>query len=195
MRRIGVLMVFSQDDPEARARIAALRQGLDKLGWTEGRNIQVDYRWTGGDVDLAQSLAKELIALQPDVILASTTTPSIALKRETTTIPIVFVNVVDPIGNGLVASLARPAGNFTGLIHFEPSMAGKWLGMLKEVAPSVTRVAILYSPKTLPPLAYTSGPWRPPLRPLQSRQLQRPRTTPPKSSARSWLLGVCQTVG
>jgi putative ABC transport system substrate-binding protein len=151
MRRAGVLMMFSQDDAEARARIAALRQGLDKFGWTEGRNIQLDYRWGGGDADLALSLAKELIALQPDVIIASTTTACIALKRETTTIPIVFVNVVDPIGNGLVASLARPGGNFTGLIHFEPSMAGKWLGMLKEVAPSVTRVAILYSPKTLPP--------------------------------------------
>jgi putative tryptophan/tyrosine transport system substrate-binding protein len=152
VRRIGVLMMTGnpQDDPESRARVAALRQGLDKFGWIKDRNIQLDYRWARGDADRAQSLAMELIALQPDVIIAHTTTACIALKRETTTIPVVFVNVVDPIGIGLVASLARPGGNFTGLIHFEPSMAGKWLGILKEVAPSIARVAILFSPKTLP---------------------------------------------
>ena len=152
MRRIGILMMTGnpQDDPESRTRIAALRQGLDKFGWTADRNIQLDYRWARGDAERAQSLAKELIALQPDVIVAHTTTACIALKRETSTIPVVFVNVVDPIGSGLVVSLARPGGNFTGLIHFEPGMAGKWLEMLKEVAPSVARVAILFSPKTLP---------------------------------------------
>jgi putative tryptophan/tyrosine transport system substrate-binding protein len=149
VRRIGVLMMTGIDQ-ESRARIAALRQGLDKFGWTEGRNIQVDYRWASGDATRAQSLAKELLALQPDLIVANTTTACIALKQETTTTPVVFVNVVDPIGTGLVGSLAHPGGNFTGLIHFEPSMAGKWLGMLKEVAPTITRVAILYGPKTLP---------------------------------------------
>jgi putative ABC transport system substrate-binding protein len=152
VRRIGVLMMTGNplDDPESRARIAALMQGLEKLGWVEGRNVQLDYRWARGDADKAQLFAKELIPLQPDVIVAHTTTACIALKRVTTTIPIVFVNVVDPIGSGLIANLARPGGNFTGLIHFEPGMAGKWLGMFKEVAPSVARVAILYSPETLP---------------------------------------------
>jgi putative tryptophan/tyrosine transport system substrate-binding protein len=151
MRRVGLLMSTGnpEDDPESRARIAALRQGLKKLGWTEGHNIQLDYRWARGDANQFQMIAKELVALRPDVIIAVTTTACIALKRETATIPVVFVNVVDPIGSGLVASLARPGGNFTGFIHFEPSMAGKWLEMLKEVAPSVARVAILYSPKTL----------------------------------------------
>jgi putative tryptophan/tyrosine transport system substrate-binding protein len=155
MRRVGVLMSTGnpEGDPESRARSAALRQGLEKLGWTEGQNIQLDYRWARGDPDQVQMLAKELVRLQPDVIVANTTTACIALKRETTTIPVVFVNVVDPIGSGLVASLARPGGNFTGLIHFEPSMAGKWLEMLKEIAPSVVRVAILYSPETLPSYA------------------------------------------
>jgi putative ABC transport system substrate-binding protein len=150
VRRIGVLMMTTPDDPETRARIAALMQGLDKLGWVEGRNVHLDYRWARGDADQAQSFAKELIALQPDVIVAHTTTACLALKRVTATIPVVFVNVVDPIGTGLVANLARPGGNFTGLIHFEPSMAGKWLGMLKEIVPSMARVAILYSPETLP---------------------------------------------
>jgi putative tryptophan/tyrosine transport system substrate-binding protein len=151
VRRVGLLMSTGnpEDDTESRARIAALRQGLEKLGWTEGHNIQLDYRWARGDPDQFQMLAKELVALQPDVIIAVTTTACIVLKRETTTVPVVFVNVVDPIGSGFVASLARPGGNFTGFIHFEPSMAGKWLEMLKEVAPSVVRVAILYSPKTL----------------------------------------------
>jgi putative tryptophan/tyrosine transport system substrate-binding protein len=151
MRRVGVLMNTGnpEDDAESRARMAALRQGLEKLGWTEGHNIELDYRWARADRDRVQMLAKELVALQPDVIIAVTTTAGIALKRETTTIPVVFVNVVDPIGSGLVASLARPGGNFTGFIHFEPSMASKWLEMLKQVAPLVVRVAILYSPKTL----------------------------------------------
>jgi putative ABC transport system substrate-binding protein len=142
-------MAGAENDPDSQARIAALRQGLENLGWTEGRNIQLDYRWARADTDRFQMLAKELVALQPDVIIAQTTTAALALKRETTTIPVVFVNVVDPIGSGLVASIARPGGNFTGFNHFEPSMAGKWLQMLKEVAPSVARVAILYSPKTL----------------------------------------------
>ena len=151
MRRVGLLMSTGnpENDPELRARIAALREGLEKLGWTEGHNIELDYRWARGDPDRVQILAKELVVLRPDVIVAVTTTAGVALKRETTTIPVVFVNVVDPIGSGLVASLARPGGNFTGFIHFEPSMAGKWLELLKEVAPSVARVAILYSPETL----------------------------------------------
>jgi putative ABC transport system substrate-binding protein len=145
-----VLLPGSEDDPILRAFIAALRQELEQLGWIEGRNIKLDYRWAHADADRFRVLAKELVALQPDVIVAVTTTAANALKRETTGIPVVFVNVVDPIGSGLVASLSRPSGNFTGFIHFEPSMASKWLEMLKQVAPSLTRVAVLYSDKTLP---------------------------------------------
>jgi putative ABC transport system substrate-binding protein len=145
-----MLLAGSEDDPIVRAYVAALRQELNKLGWIEGRNINLDYRWARADADRFPVLAEELLALQPDVIVAVTTTAAVALKRETTGIPVVFVNVVDPIGSGLVASLARPGGNFTGFIHFEPSMASKWLEMLKQVAPPLTRVAVLYSDKTLP---------------------------------------------
>jgi putative tryptophan/tyrosine transport system substrate-binding protein len=148
-RRVGVLIPGNPDDPISRANIAALLQGLEKLGWTDGRKIRLNYRWAGGDPGRVPTLAKELVALKPELIIAVTTTACIALKQETTTIPVVFVNVVDPIGSGLVASLARPGGNFTGFIHFEPSMASKWLELLKQVAPWVVRVAILYSPRTL----------------------------------------------
>jgi putative tryptophan/tyrosine transport system substrate-binding protein len=149
-RRVGVLLGGSENDLIVRAFIAALQQELDKLGWIEGRNIKLDFRWARADADRFPALARELMALQPDAIVAVTTTAAIALKRETTRIPVVFVNVVDPIGSGLVESLARPGGNFTGFIHFEPGMAGKWLEMLKQLAPPLTRVAILYSDKTLP---------------------------------------------
>ena len=145
-----MLLSGAEDDPIVRAFIAALRQELAKLGWIEGRNIKLDYRWAHADVDRFAVLAKELTALHPDAIVAVTATAAIALKQETTAIPVVFVNVVDPIGSGLVASLARPGGNFTGFIHFEPGMAGKWLEMLKQVAPTLTHVAVLYSDKTLP---------------------------------------------
>lgn len=145
-----MLLAGAEDDPLPQTFIVALREGLEKLGWTEGRNIKFDYRWAAAESNDFPVLAKELLALQPDVVVSVTTTAALAIKRETTTVPVVFVNVVDPIGSGLVASLARPGGNFTGFIHFEPSMAGKWLEMLKQVAPRLTRVAILYSPKTLP---------------------------------------------
>jgi putative tryptophan/tyrosine transport system substrate-binding protein len=186
MRRVGLLMSTGnpENDPESRARIAALRD----------HNIELDYRWARGDPDRVQILAKELVLLRPDVIVAVTTTAGVALKRETTTIPVVFVNVVDPIGSGLVASLARPGGNFTGFIHFEPSMAGKWLELLKEVAPSVARVAILYSPETLSSYGLYVRSWRRVPRPSQSRQLRHRPTTPLKSSAQSVLLHVSRTV-
>jgi len=143
-------MAGAEDDPVARAQVAALLEGLQELGWTQGRNIVLDYRWAAANSEEFPLLAKQLVAGHPDVIVSVTTTAAVALKQQTNTIPIVFVNVVDPIGSGLVANFARPGGNFTGFIHFEPSMAGKWLGMLKQVAPRLTHVAILYSPKTLP---------------------------------------------
>jgi putative ABC transport system substrate-binding protein len=143
VRRIGVLLNFTEDDPEAKERLAAFRQGLERRGWSEGRNLHFDYRFTAVNTDRFSTLAKELIALQPDVILAHSTACAAALQHETHTIPIVFVNVSDPIGLRFVASLARPGGNLTGVLHLEASIVSKWLAMLKEIAPHVTNVALL----------------------------------------------------
>ena len=136
MRRIGVLVGLGENDGHIQARLAALRQGLERRGWSEGRNIRIDTRYAPAGAQ-AQALAKELVALQPDVILAHTVTVAAALQRETRTIPIVMVSVGDPVGSGFIASLARPGGNLTGLMTFEPGVAGKWLSMLKEVAPQI----------------------------------------------------------
>jgi putative tryptophan/tyrosine transport system substrate-binding protein len=149
-RRIGVLMGWSENDPEYQSRIDAFVQVLAQLGWAEGRNLRVDVRWTNGDVERAGVLAKELVALQPDVILAGTTPVTAALQRETRTIPIVFAPVSDPVGAGFVASLSRPGGNITGFINVEAAMGGKWLELLKEVAPRLRRVAIMFNPNTAP---------------------------------------------
>jgi len=151
MRRIGVLMPFAEDDPEAKARLAAFRQGLEKRGWSEGRNIRIDTWFApGSSADQAQVPAKELIALQPDVIFTQSTPAVAALQRESRTIPIVFAAVADPIGSGFVASLPRPGGNITGLMLFEASVTGKWLAMLKEIAPRLKRAAFVVNPKTAP---------------------------------------------
>jgi putative tryptophan/tyrosine transport system substrate-binding protein len=143
MRRIGVLMNLTADDPESSARITAFAQGLAELGWTVGRNVQIEYRYFAGDADSARRYAAELVAFAPDVILAQGSQPVALLQQLTRTIPIVFANANDPVGNGLVDSLARPGGNTTGFMTVEFSMAGKWLEMLKQIAPSVTRVAVL----------------------------------------------------
>ncbi len=148
VRRIGVLVPYAEDDPETKARLAGFRQGLEKLGWLEGRNIRTEYRFAAGRTDQYQPLAKELIALQPEVILAQTTAITAALQRESRAIPIVFVNVSDPVGAGLIASLARPGGNLTGMLLYEEGIAGKWLAMLKEIAPRLARVAFLANPKS-----------------------------------------------
>jgi ABC-type uncharacterized transport system substrate-binding protein len=148
MRRIGVLTGHSEDDSDAKARLAGFRQGLATLGWADNRNIRIDYRYAAGGADRHQPLAKELTALSPDVILAHGAPSSAALQRESRTIPIVFVGVSDPIGAGLVATLARPGGNFTGLLLYEESITGKWLAMLKEIAPRLTRAALVANPKT-----------------------------------------------
>jgi putative ABC transport system substrate-binding protein len=150
MRRIGVLMAFAESDPETRAWVAAFREALQKLGWTEGRNIRIDTRWGALDTEAMQRFAKELVALQPDLILSPTTPTTAAMLQQTRTIPIVFVQVVDPVGSGLVASFPRPGGNVTGFTNLEPMMAGKWLELLKEIAPRVNRVAILFNPATAP---------------------------------------------
>ena len=148
MRRIGVLMGYPESDSEAQAWVAAFREGLQKLGWTEGRNIRIDYRWSSLDAELMQRFSKELVALQPELALSSSTPTTAALLQETRTIPIIFANVVDPVGSGFIASLPRPGGNVTGFTNLEGSMAGKWLELLKEIAPRVNRVAFLFNPAT-----------------------------------------------
>src|SRR5262249_37853393 len=149
IRRVGVLVGLAENDPEAKARFSAFRQGFEKLGWFEGRNVHLDYRYAPAG-SRVQTLAKELIALQPEVILAQGTPISAALKQETRTIPVVFVGNVDPVGSGFVASLARPGGNLTGFMSLEASITVKWLGMLKEVAPNLKRAALVANPKTIP---------------------------------------------
>src|SRR6516162_10098694 len=146
MRRIGVLTAFTANDQESQARIAAFQQGLQKLGWTDGSNVRIDTRWAAGDVDLFRRYAAELIALAPDVILANGALALRPLQQVTRTVPIVFVNVPDPVGAGFVASLAQPGGNSTGFTSFEYSLASKWLELLKEIAPRVTRAAVVRDP-------------------------------------------------
>ena len=143
MRRIGVLTPLAADDPEGQARSAAFLQGLQELGWTVGRHVQIDYRWSARDVDQYRRHAAELVALAPDVILANGPPVVVALQRATRTVPIVFVQVTDPVGAGLVDSLARPGGNVTGFTPYEYGTSGKWVELLKEIAPRVTRAAVL----------------------------------------------------
>jgi putative ABC transport system substrate-binding protein len=142
IRRVGVLMHLAADDPEGQARHAAFLQGLQQSGWSAGRNVRIDTRWGASEAD-RRRYAEELVALAPDVILASNTTATLALQAATSTVPIVFVNVVDPVGAGFVASLARPGGNATGFTLFEYGMSAKWLELLKEIAPGVTRAAVI----------------------------------------------------
>ena len=145
VRRIGVLMYLAADDAEGQARLAAFAQALQQLGWSDGRNLRIDTRWATAD-DIHRHAA-ELAALAPDVLVAGTGTATVApLLQATRTVPIVFVNVIDPVGAGFVASLARPGGNATGFTNYEYSMSGKWLELLKEIAPSVTRAAVLRDP-------------------------------------------------
>ena len=161
MRRIGVLMSFAESDPQAQAHVAAFREELQKLGWAAGRNIRIDVRWaTPRDAELRKRFAKELVALRPDLILSSTTTTTAALLQQTRTIPIVFAVVADPVGSGFVASFPRPGGNVTGFIPMEPTMSGKWLELLKEIAPRVTQVTFLYNPATAPYAEYYLTPFK-----------------------------------
>ena len=154
-RRLGILMAIAENDPEGQQRVAAFVQGLRELGWTEGGNIHIDYRWAGADVGRIRSAAAELIDLKPDAIVAQTALTVAPLQQMTTSIPIVFLNIVDPVSSGFVASLARPGGNITGFTPAEMSMRGKLLEVLKEVAPAVSRVGVLYNPVQAPQL----GQW------------------------------------
>jgi putative ABC transport system substrate-binding protein len=149
IRRIGVLMGYPEGDSEAQSYVAAFRDGLRALGWTDGRNTRIDIRWvTPGDAESTQRFAEELVTLQPDVILSQTTPTTAALRQQTRAIPIVFALVSDPVGSGFVANYRRPGGNVTGFDVSEPTQAGKWVELLKEIAPRVARVAMLFNPET-----------------------------------------------
>jgi putative ABC transport system substrate-binding protein len=143
VRRIGVLMNFAESDAIGQRFVAAFRQRLLELGWVDGRNVRIDLRWAAADFGRYRTYAAEIVALAPDAILGGTTEAIVALKQSTRAVPIVFVSVIDPVGSGLVASLPRPRGNATGFMLFEYSLSGKWLELLKEIAPRVTRVAVL----------------------------------------------------
>jgi putative ABC transport system substrate-binding protein len=160
MRLIGVLMAYAESDPEGQAWVAAFRERLQKLGWAEGRNIRIATRWATPDVEAMQRFAKELVALQPDLILSQSTPTTAALLQHTRTIPIIFANIADPVGSGFVASFPRPGGNATGFVLFEPTMAGKWLELLKEIAPRVNRVAFLFNPATATYFEYYTNPFK-----------------------------------
>jgi putative ABC transport system substrate-binding protein len=150
MRRIGVLMAYPESDPYGQTLVAAFRDGLMKLGWTESRTIRIDTRWAPPDVKLMQRFAQDLVALQPDLILTQNTPTTASVLQQTRSIPIIFATVADPVGSGFVAGLPQPAGNVTGFIDVEAGMAGKWLELLKEIAPHVARIAFLFNPPTAP---------------------------------------------
>jgi putative ABC transport system substrate-binding protein len=153
MRRIGVLIAFAESDPQAQAITAALRRDFQELGWTEGRNIRIDYRFAGGNIERMRIYAAELVDLAPDVIIVHSNPFLAALRQTNRTIPTVFAQVADPVGSGFVESLARPGGNLTGFANFEAEIGGKWLGLLKEVAPYLTRALVLLHQETAPNVA------------------------------------------
>ena len=154
MRRVGILYSTAQSDRDGQAWDASFRAQLNRLGWIDGRTVQVDYRWAAGNVDRLQQFARDLVRLAPDVLVAVTTPATAALQRETQTIPIVFAVVSDPVGSGFVNSLARPGGNITGFNILQASLSGKWLELMHEIAPHVTRVGLMYNPQTAPYAKY-----------------------------------------
>jgi ABC-type uncharacterized transport system substrate-binding protein len=148
--RVGVLMGIGESDPEARPRAEALEQGFRELGWVKGKNLQLDYRWTAGDLDRAQRFAKELVELKPDLLVVHSTPAVKALRQVTTSIPMVFVLVADPIGSGFVQNLSHPGGNITGFMNVDAPMTSKWLELIVEIAPKTRQVALIYNPNTAP---------------------------------------------
>ena len=160
MRRIGVLMPYAEGVSEPQGWVAAFREELGKLGWTEGRNVRIDVRWATANTETIQRFAQELVASQPDLVLSPSTPTMAALLQQTRTIPIVFAMIADPVGSGFVASFPRPGGNVTGFTNFEPTMASKWLELLKEIAPRVTRAAALFNPATAPYFDYFVTPFK-----------------------------------
>ena len=161
MRRIGVLMAHAESDPEFQAYVAAFREGLQNLGWVEGRNFRLDFRWGAlDDAELRKRAAIELIALKPDLIVTQNTPPTATMLQQTRTIPVVFVVVADPVGSGFVQNLARPGGNATGFTIMEPTTTGKWLELLKEIAPRSNRAALLFNPATAPYASIYLNPFK-----------------------------------
>jgi putative tryptophan/tyrosine transport system substrate-binding protein len=160
LRRIGAMMAFAEGDREGLVRVASFREELQKFGWLEGRNIQIDTRWATADVESIRRSAKDLVSQQPDLILSNSTPTTAALLQQTRTIPIAFAVVSDPIGSGFVTSFARPGGNVTGLTNIEPTMGGKWLELLKQIAPRVVRVAFLFNPATATFAEYYLRPFK-----------------------------------
>ncbi len=154
MRRLGILMAGAESDPQYQADVAVFREGLQKLGWVDGQNIRIEVRWAGLDAETMRRYAKELIALQPDLILSNDTPTTATLLQQTRSVPIVFATVADPVGSGFVASFARPGGNATGFAVYEASLGGKWLEVLKETVPSISRVVVIFNPATAPFAAY-----------------------------------------
>jgi putative ABC transport system substrate-binding protein len=186
VRLLGVLIGVAESDPVGQALFAAFRATLVTLGWTEDDNLRIELRWGASNADRIRILAKELVDLQPDAILDHSTPVARALARETRTIPIVFVNVSDPIGDGIVASLAHPGGNMTGFMNLDPAMSGKWVELLKEIAPRTVRAAVLFNPATAPQSRRPDHLWRRSFRAVasggrihrphpQGRQASRPR--------------------
>jgi putative ABC transport system substrate-binding protein len=154
MRRIGLLMPGDENDPEQRARLSAFTQGNADLGWVDGRNVRMEVRWAGGDINRIRALAQDLVGLQPDIIVTNGTPATTAVQRETRTIPIVFGNASEPVASGLVPRLDRPGGNVTGFGIYEATLGGKWLELLSEIAPGLKRAAIMFNPETAPASAY-----------------------------------------
>src|SRR5437764_905938 len=150
IRRVGVLMAVAESDADVRSGVAAFQQSLQELGWKDGRNIRIDYRWGDADAGRIQALAKELVGLQPDVLVAHSTPSAKGLLQATRSIPIVFLTVTDPLGQGLVASLSHPGGNITGFSVFEFSLGSKWLETLKQIVPGIRRVTAIFNPETAP---------------------------------------------
>jgi putative tryptophan/tyrosine transport system substrate-binding protein len=158
--KIGVLSGLPENDPEGHARIAAFQEALEKLGWKEGRNIRFDVRWATPEIKTIQRLAEELVALQPDLIVTQNTPGTAAILQQTRAIPVIFVNIVDPVGSGLVANFLRPGGNVTGFVSLESTIVGKWLELLKGIAPRVARVAVLFNPATASFAEYYLTPFK-----------------------------------
>ena len=158
--KIGVLSGLPENDPEGHARVAAFQEGLQKLGWTEGRNVRIDVRWGMPEVETMRRLATELVALRPNLIVTQNTPGTIATLQQTRAIPIIFVNVVDPVGSGLVTNFLRPGGNVTGFISLESTISGKWLELLKEITPSLARVAFVFNPVTASYAEYYLAPFK-----------------------------------
>jgi putative ABC transport system substrate-binding protein len=155
VRRVGYLSSIDENNPLSKADVSAFTQALAGMGWTDGRNVRMDFRWGGGDVNRIPGLAQELVGLQPDIIVAVTTAATVAVQRETRTIPIVFANVADPVATGIVARLDRPSENVTGFAVFEATLVGKWLELLSEIAPGLKRAAIMFNPDTAPASAFS----------------------------------------